>query len=93
MWREHHESQLDGAGEKPTSRIRARTNYFGDSQSEFSQQVYDEKPLNCVPYLMAQAFCIWDGGRLETFPEWQAAWGAGTYPWGASPITFHSTGR
>ncbi len=62
-----------------------QTNYFGDNQAEFSQPVYDEKPMNCVPYLMAQAFCIWDGGRLETFPEWQAAWGPAAYPWGATP--------
>ncbi len=43
---------------------------------EQSQDVYDTKTLNCVDYLVGQAFCIWDGGRLETFPEWQAAWGA-----------------
>lgn len=62
-----------------------QNNYFGDIAAEYDQTVYDEKPLNCVPYLMAQAFCIWDGGRLETFKEWQNAWGPGTYPWGASP--------
>ncbi len=39
----------------------------------------------CTPYLIAQAFCIWDGGRLETFDEWIAAIGPSTYPWGASP--------
>jgi hypothetical protein len=62
-----------------------QANYFGDVPAEFDQTTYDQKALNCVPYLMAQAFCIWDGGRLETFPEWQAAWGPGAYPWGASP--------
>jgi hypothetical protein len=62
-----------------------QTNYFGDQPSEYDQTVYDNKPLNCVNYLMAQAFCIWDGGRLETFQEWQTAWGAGTYPWGSTP--------
>ena len=25
----------------------------------------DEKGMNCVDYLMGQAFCVWDGGRLE----------------------------
>ena len=50
---------------------------------EHPVDVYDTKTLNCVPYVMAQAFCVWDGGRLETFSEWQAAWGGGTLPWSA----------
>jgi formylglycine-generating enzyme required for sulfatase activity len=49
------------------------------------EELYDTKTLNCVDYLVAQAFCVWDGGRLENFSEWQAAWGAGTFPWGAGP--------
>lgn len=32
---------------------------------------------------MAQAFCVWDGGRLELGREWVAAWGAGNPPWSA----------
>ena len=49
--------------------------------------VYDTKSLNCVDYLMAQAFCVWDGGRLETFQEWQTAWGAGATPYVAQTAT------
>ena len=48
---------------------------------EQSQDVYDTKTLQCVDYLVAQAFCVWDGGRLETFQEWQTAYGAGATPW------------
>jgi hypothetical protein len=62
--------------------------YFGDRAPEHSQAIYDTKPLNCVDYLMAQAFCLWDGGRLETFNEWLAAWGGGSMPWGAGPTPF-----
>jgi hypothetical protein len=51
-------------------------------------EVYDTKTLNCVDYVMAQAFCVWDGGRLETFQEWQAAWGAGATPYVAQTSTF-----
>ena len=54
-----------------------------DSPPDHPVEVYDTKTLNCVDYLMAQAFCVWDGGRLETFTEWQAAIGPGTYPWSA----------
>src|SRR6185436_10159165 len=56
---------------------------YGDLPHEHPQTVYDTKSLNCVNYLMAQAFCIWDGGRLETLAEYQAAIGTATYPWGA----------
>jgi formylglycine-generating enzyme required for sulfatase activity len=48
------------------------------------QDLYDTKAMNCVDYLVGQAFCVWDGGRLESTPEWQAAYGPTTsylYPW------------
>lgn len=51
------------------------------------------RPINCVDWFTAQAFCAWDGGRLPTEAEWE--WLAGgrplsaaqptvprTYPWG-----------
>ncbi len=68
-----------------------QTKYFGDVAAEHGQAEYDTKPLNCVDYLMAQSFCIWDGGRLQTQAEYKAAGGpvdsGGAYdapvPWGA----------
>jgi sulfatase modifying factor 1 len=45
-------------------------------------------PINCVDWVEAFAFCIWDGGRLPTEAEWNyAAAGGGEqrlYPWGAT---------
>ena len=32
---------------------------------------FDERPLNCVDWFTAQAFCVWDGGRLPTEAEWE----------------------
>jgi len=58
---------------------------LGDVAHGQSQDTADTKGLQCVNYLMAQAFCIWDGGRLQTVAEYNAAWGASTYPWGATP--------
>lgn len=48
----------------------------------------DNLPMNCLNWFEAQAFCIWDGGRLPTEAEWNYASAGGaqqrTYPWGSA---------
>lgn len=49
----------------------------------------ESKPINCVNWYQAYAFCIWDGGGfLPSDAEWNYAAAGGAeqrlYPWGAS---------
>ena len=46
----------------------------------------DNLPMSTLTWYEAQAFCIWDGGRLPTDAEWNYAAAGGAqqraYPWG-----------
>ena len=50
----------------------------------------ESKPMNCLDWYTAFAFCAWDGGRLATEAEWNYAASGGNeqryYPW-SSPAT------
>jgi formylglycine-generating enzyme required for sulfatase activity len=45
----------------------------------------ESKPMNCLDWYQAFAFCAWDGGRLATEAEWNYAASGGSeqryYPW------------
>jgi formylglycine-generating enzyme required for sulfatase activity len=49
----------------------------------------DSRPINCVTWYEAYAFCIWDGGFLPSEAEWNYAAAGGAdqrlYPWGPTP--------
>ncbi len=49
----------------------------------------EERPINCVNWYEAYAFCIWDGGFLPSDAEWEYAAAGGSeqreFPWGAAP--------
>ena len=54
-----------------------------------TKEALDQKGLNCVPWYVLFAFCVWDGGRLPTNAEWGFAAAGGDeqrmFPWGNMP--------
>jgi formylglycine-generating enzyme required for sulfatase activity len=48
----------------------------------------EDRPINCVNWWEAYAFCIWDGGFLPSEAEWEYAAAGGSrelpFPWGAT---------
>jgi formylglycine-generating enzyme len=62
----------------------------GATWADATQPQANRKPMNCVTWYEAFAFCAWDGGRLPTAAEFNLASVGGTqqrkYPWGADAI-------
>ncbi|HEY1696797.1 MAG TPA: SUMF1/EgtB/PvdO family nonheme iron enzyme [Polyangiaceae bacterium] len=50
----------------------------------------EDKPITCVDWYEAYAFCIWDGGFLPSETEWEYAAAAADqqreYPWGSDEL-------
>jgi formylglycine-generating enzyme required for sulfatase activity len=51
----------------------------------------EKRPINCVNWYQASAFCIWDGGFLPSETEWTYAAAGGNehrvYPWSRPPTS------
>lgn len=54
-------------------------------------QANENKPVTCLDWYAAAAFCAWDGGRLPTEAEWNYAASGGSehryFPWSSPPTS------
>ena len=58
--------------------------------------VHDDLPMNCVPEVLAKAFCWWDGKHLPMEVAWEFVArnrGQTATPWGALPTTSETCAR
>jgi formylglycine-generating enzyme required for sulfatase activity len=71
------------------AKVKASNKGNASVLAENTKQALDGKAINCIPWYVLFAFCVWDGGRLPTDAEWSFALAGGSeqrgFPWGNVP--------
>lgn len=85
-WDPDWTSSLSGSSAMLASDLKCDGTNWTDSPGTAEAE---SRAIVCLTWFDAQAFCIWDGGRLPTEAEWSYAASGGseqrTYPWGSTP--------
>ena len=84
-----YESGWDPSWETLPTSLMAWNSALGGCGNNSTWNAGDDlRPINCVTWPEAYAFCTWDGGFLPSEAEWNAAAEGGTdqrtYPWGSA---------
>lgn len=87
-WDEAWNGQMPGTQATLTSAVKCNSSYQTWTDSEGGNE---NRPMNCITWYEAHAFCIWDGGRLPTEAEWNYLAAGGSeqrvYPWSQPPTS------
>ena len=91
-WRSAWNKRLPGSNAEIDGRLTWGCAFGSDNNNygstTWSSSANDNKPVTCVDWYTAFAFCAWDGGRLPTAAEWSYAAEGGSYQrayaWGGS---------
>jgi formylglycine-generating enzyme required for sulfatase activity len=85
-WDTYMQDALPASKDEITSRMVACTARMFTT----TPQSNEDRPMNCLDWVTAFAFCAWDGGRLPTEAEWEYAAAGGEenrlYPWAGRTI-------
>lgn len=94
-WREEWNESLRPSKATLVAELKCLASYqtWTDTAPSGAQHGNENRPINCLTWYEAFAFCAWDGGRLPTEAEWNFAATGGdlqrVYPW-SSPATNQS---